>query len=439
MRRTRTSLALGLGLAAAACAAPRVDAQAPAQAPARAAEATPLLAPARLATLPAATRAAWEAYLATSRAQRALDREAMRRELAALGRDRMSPAPKHAGFRMQPTMTADWLRGDAGRAQTRALLTWQTPSGGWSKRLDMSAPRAPGTAFGTEGDGWSYVPTIDNDATIEQLRYLGAALTAGATAAGDEERAAFARGVAYLLRSQLPSGCFPQVFPLQGSYHDAATFNDDATVNVLRLLQDVAVGRLGTVDEAMRAQLTSAVARGVECIVASQVVVDGARTAWGQQHDPLTLAPIKARSYELVGLAGKESANLLEFLMLQPTPDARVQAAVHGAAAWLRKTALQGLRYDYQSGLRTEAGAPPVWARLAELGTDRPIFSNRDGVKLYDWNQLTDRRSGYAWYSYDPASALRRYERWARTHPAGGAVPDAPGVRVTKQQSPSAR
>jgi PelA/Pel-15E family pectate lyase len=146
-------------------------------------------------------------------------------------------------------------------------------------------------------------------------------------------------------------------------------------------------------------------------------VVDGARTAWGQQHDPLTLAPIKARSYELVGLAGKESANLLEFLMLQPTPDARVQAAVHGAAAWFRKTALQGLRYDYQSGLRTEAGAPPVWARLAELGTDRPIFSNRDGVKLYDYERLGDRRRGYAWFSTEPTDVLARYERWAPRYP----------------------
>jgi len=336
-------------------------------------------------------------------------------------------------------MTAAWLASDSGRAMTRALLSWQTPSGGWSKRLDVRVPRAPGTAFGTEGDGWSYVPTIDNDATIEQLRYLGAALAAGEPAAGAAERAAFGRGVAYLLRAQLPTGCFPQVFPLQGGYHDAATFNDDATVNVLRVLQDVAAAKLAGADDATRAQAAAAVARGVECIVASQVVVDGVRTAWGQQHDPITLAPIAARSYELVGLSGKESANLLDFLMALPAPDARVQAAVHAAAAWFRQTALQGLRYDYQTGLRAEAGAPPVWARLAELGTNRAIFSNRDGVKLYDWNQLTDRRSGYAWYSYEPASALRRYERWARTHPAdGAAAPAAPAARVTKQQAPAA-
>jgi hypothetical protein len=45
------------------------------------------------------------------------------------------------------------------------------------------------------------------------------------------------------------------------------------------------------------------------------------------------------------------------------------------------------------------------------------MFSNRDGVKLFDWNQLTDRRQGYAWYGREPAWILNRYDRWARVHP----------------------
>ena len=32
-------------------------------------------------------------------------------------------------------------------------------------------------------------------------------------------------------------------------------------------------------------------ARGVKCVLATQVVVDGRRTAWCQQHDALTLKP----------------------------------------------------------------------------------------------------------------------------------------------------
>ena len=78
---------------------------------------------------------------------------------------------------------------------------------------------------------------------------------------------------------------------------------------------------------------------------------------------------------------------------------------------------IYGFSYDYDSGLVARDSAGPIWARLSEIGTNRPIFSNRDGVILYSWDQLTDRRRGYGWYSIDPISTLRRYDKWARNHP----------------------
>jgi PelA/Pel-15E family pectate lyase len=383
----------------------------------------PLLAAERLAALPAAERAAWARFLEGSRATAAADREAMRRELAARGVTRMDAAPKHAGFAVRPAMTGAWFAGDEARAQTAALLSWQTPSGGWSKRVDMSAPRRPGMAYGSEGDGWAYVPTLDNDATTEQLVYLARALDAGV--GGGAEREAYGRGVRYLLQAQLPTGCWPQVYPLQGSYHDAATFNDEASVNVLRVLQDVvgrdAAGAARTgLATAQREAAGEAVRRGVDCLVRAQVVERDTLTAWGQQHDPLTLRPVDARSYEHASLASKESAAIVDFLLEIPDPDARVVAAVHGAADWFRRASVTGYAYDYRTGLRAEPGAGPIWARMYELGTGRPLFSNRDGVRRYRWDELTDRRQGYAWYTTDPASTLRRYERWARTHPRTG-------------------
>jgi hypothetical protein len=259
----------------------------PATAAAR--ESAQLLRPARLAALPAAERAAWERYLAASRETRDLDRAAMQRELDSLGLARMDTAPHHAGFFVRPHMRGDWFRSDSGRRQTDVLLSWQTPSGGWSKRLDMvRAARRPGTAWGTEGDGWAYVPTIDNGATTEQLDYLGRALAAGA--GGERERAAYARGLRYLLRAQYPNGCWPQALPLMGSYHDAATFNDDATVSVLRVLRAAADGTTPGVADADRRDAAEAVRRGVDCVLRAQVTANGTLTAWGQQHDPFTLA-----------------------------------------------------------------------------------------------------------------------------------------------------
>ena len=54
---------------------------------------------------------------------------------------------------------------------------------------------------------------------------------------------------------------------------------------------------------------------------------------------------------------------------------------------------------------------------MYEIGTNRPIFSNREGRKLYDWNLLTDRRRGYGWFTDAPAAMLAEYDEWAKQHP----------------------
>jgi PelA/Pel-15E family pectate lyase len=334
-------------------------------------------------------------------------------------------------------MTAAWFRSDSARRAGRALLSWQTPAGGWSKRTEMSRPREPGESWYAESDAWHYIGTIDNGATTSQLRFL-ARLADNAnpsTGSGQAEPPfgdAYLKGLQYLLDAQLPNGCWPQVYPLQGGYSDAATFNDDAIVNVLETLGDAASGRVPFVPAEARARAAAAERRGIDCVLAAQVVRGGTRTVWGQQHDPITLAPIAARSYELAGLSGRESATVTTYLMSLPSPDARVIAAVHAAAAWFRAHAIHGYEYDAQQRFVPKPGAGPIWARLTDLETDRPIFANRDGVKLYDWNQLTDRRSGYAWFGTEPAAVLRKYEKWARAHPASSR-------KVEKSQSSSRR
>jgi PelA/Pel-15E family pectate lyase len=154
----------------------------------------------------------------------------------------------------------------------------------------------------------------------------------------------------------------------------------------------------------------------VGCILASQDVIDGKRTVWGAQSDPLTLRPVKARSYEHATLSGGESVGLMELLMEIPNPTPEVIAAVDGAAAWFRATAIP----DHEIANRQyveRKGAGPVWARFYEIGTNRPIFSNRDGVILYDWKLLEDERKyGYAWYVTTTAKALEEYEAWKKRH-----------------------
>lgn len=380
------------------------------------------LSPARVAALPAPERRAWERYLAESRRWREADDRVAAAEARAAGVDRLGPAPYARGFNLAPHMTAEWFRGEEARRVADALVSFQTPAGGWSKRMAFTRPRLPGEGWTTEGHAlWR--GTIDNDATTEQVRFL-----AGAYAGHRDPRyrASVLRGLDYLLRSQYPNGCWPQVYPLAGSYHDAATFNDEAMENVLHLLREVGRGELGVVPEGTRRRARTAVARGVECVLATQVVVDGRRTLWAQQYDPLTLVPVRARSYEHPGLSGREGAGVFGFLMTLDAPDARVRAAVRGAAAWLRENALWGYEHAGWSQLTPRPGAGPLWARFYEIGTNRRFFSNRDGVVRYDPAELTDRAEGYGWFTTAPAAHLAAYEAWARRH-AEPEVPPAPG------------
>jgi PelA/Pel-15E family pectate lyase len=378
----------------------------------------------RLAKLKPADRAAWTRYLAASAKQRAADRALLAGEVRAAGKPRMAPAPYRKEFHVAESMTPAWLTGDEGRRVTATMLSFQTPSGGWSKHVDvMGRPRKPGESFYSENDGWNYIATLDNDSTTEQIRFVAAAAAATGEAAA---RASFGKGLDYLLAAQFPNGCWPQVYPLQGGYHDAITFNDDAILNVLRLLDDNAAGRVKAATPEQRRRAAAAAARGLKCIDATQIVDGGVRTIWAQQNDPLTREPAPARRYELAGLASRESANLVAYLMTLPSPPADVVEAVHAAADWFGKHAITGYDYDAKHGLRANPAGGPIWARLTELGSARPIFSNRDGVKRYDWTELTDRRYGYTWFSHEPAAVLASYAIWARQHPRTVAHARAP-------------
>lgn len=354
----------------------------------------------------------WLAYIDRSRAQRAVDSAEMAAELRSVGKKAMVAAPYSRAFDIDRSMTTTWFLSDSARKMAETILTFQAPNGGWSKHVSYSSgPRKPGQSFFSESAEWQWISTIDNNSTTEQMQFLA---MADSVRTDERFRSAYLRGLEYLLAAQFPNGCWPQVWPLMGGYHDAATFNDDAITNALITLQRVATGNPVFVPDSLRDRARLAVTRGIECVLDAQVKVDGKLTAWGQQHDPLSLQPTSARSYELTSLTAQESANLLRFLMRQRPVTPRLSVSIQAAAEWLKAVTLSGYTYDFETGRHDSPGAGPIWARMYEIGTNRPIFSDRNGIKLYDWNLLKDRRLGYAWYTYAPALALRQYEGWLR-------------------------
>ncbi len=393
----------------------------------------------RVATLPEASRDAWSRYLRTSETLEAADKAALAAE-----REGLTPLPKpsphgDSAKTMPLKNPAEWYATPDARRVADTIVSFQTPAGGWGKNMLRDVPvRARGqsytgdnvSAFLKPGDNdapaegnWNYVGTFDNGATTTELKYLALVAAANPGADGDTYRKAALRGLEYMLTAQFPNGGWPQVFPLQGGYHDAVTYNDDALGDVTEVLTFAAEGRNGFdfVPQGLRDRARTAVDRAVECILASQVRIDGKLTVWGQQHDALTLEPTSARNFEPPSLSSSESAGLLVYLMQVKNPSPRVVDSVHAGVAWIRAAALKDVAWvkiPNDRVLQAQPGAPLLWSRYYDLKTGKPIFGDRDKSIHDTVSEISqERRRGYSWYNTTPQKALDAYAKWSQTHP----------------------
>ena len=311
---------------------------------------------------------------------------------------------------------AERFSGAQSRAITAAdrVLASQRSNGGWAKGTEDHGELE--LLFAREGRD----TTLDNGTTHSQIRLLA---KSHAIISLPRIRHGALAGIEYLLEAQYKNGGWPQRYPRREGYARFITYNDGAMAGALGVLRDVAKGRepFDWVDKDLRARAKAAVARGIECILACQVKVEGVHTAWGQQHDEISLVPQAARSFEPASLCSAESVGVLRFLMSLDAPRPEVIHAVDAAIAWLSGPAkLKGIRQvnDPINGKRiiNDAQAPPLWARLYEIGSNRPVFGNRDGKVYYSMREISDeRRNGYSWYVNSPQQLIGRdYPLWQK-------------------------
>lgn len=331
------------------------------------------------------------------------------------------------GWRDVLKQPVEWYDSAEARTIADTVLLYQDTSGGWPKNRDMTVPSPPRPTPPDPHDSVTDIsaPTIDNDATTTQLWLLARVFSA----THDERyQAPVLRGLDYLLVSQYANGGWPQFHPLRKGYYTLITYNDNAMVNVLEVLREVREARepFAWVDAARRQKAETAIARGLDCILRTQVKQGGQLTAWCAQHDEHTLEPAWARNFEPPTLSGMESVGLVRFLMSveQPTPE--IIAAVEGAVAWFHAVKLTGQRVEDFTGedgkkdrrAVADPAAPLIWARFNELGTNRPVFTGRDKVIRYDFNEIErERRTGYVYLRDWPATLLAKdYPRWRAKH-----------------------
>ncbi len=320
--------------------------------------------------------------------------------------------------------TPGWFSSPEARAAADTVLLYQSREGGWPKNHDLLKP--PATPEDLVAIQKREGNTIDNGSTTTPLRFL--ALIAQADGGG-RYRPAVILGIDYLLTAQYPNGGYPQFYPLRPSgYYSHITYNDNAMISALDLLRDVADGQppFAFIDAARRARAATAVARGIDCILRTQIKENGKLTAWCAQHDEKTLEPAWARKYEPPSLSGNESAGIVRFLMAVEKPAPEIIAAVEGAVDWLKSVEIKGMRQERfkdaagKEDLRvvSDASAGSLWARFYELGTHKPIFLGRDSAFHYAISEIEhERRNGYSYYGNWPAGLIERdYPKWRSKH-----------------------
>lgn len=377
-----------------------------------------------LAGLPAAEQKEWSSFIAASRERAAGERRILDEECRRTGLEKPRPAPgSRKEFEFDSDTPPEWFGGADNQRLAETVISYQTPSGGWSKAVDYSkGPRQPGTHWTAQtGDAWHYCGTFDNRTTTEQIKFLAGVFTATGR---EDVRAALLKGLDYVFAAQYPNGGWPQNYPVERGYHEAITLNDDAMTHVLELLLAVSKGeKLFTfADEPLKQRARAAFDKGVACLAAMQVKTGGKPTVWCAQHHPLTLEPVKARLKEPPSLSGGESANLVKFLMRSGPVTPEVVTMIESAMAWFDNHRITGMRKTKNAAGRTDYVTDPAstevhWARFYDLQTGKPIFAGADdGIVYGSFSEMAAKNKvAYDFFSSRPRELFEKeLPRWKK-------------------------
>jgi len=307
------------------------------------------------------------------------------------------------------------------------IILFQKENGGWPKNYDMLAKLTEDQKFKVINSKKILNTTFDNWTTHSHVEYLAKVFTKTKI---EKYKDACLKGIDFILSAQYPNGGWPQFFPDTSGYAKHITFNDGVMTGIMELLYGIVLKKkhFSFLDTRVHEKVKTAFDKGMECILKCQINDNGILTAWGQQHDNITLKPQWARTYEPPSICNLESAKLVIFLMKIANPSKEIRNAIQNCIKWFKDSEIKGIKigikkikpvkYQY-STLKTDKfivkdpKALPIWARYYELGTHKPLFCNRDGKVVYSYAEvLHERRAGYGWYTYDPQEVLDFYPSW---------------------------
>ncbi len=301
-------------------------------------------------------------------------------------------------------------------------ISWQMDHGGWDKGVETQAVIAwNGVEKKNKSSGWTgiggvLIGTIDNDATYTQMRHIAAVYR---EVPDEKYRESVLKGLDFIFNLQHESGGLAQVYPKRGNYSDNATFNDNAMINVLIMLEAMRDKAYpfdsDIIPDDYMVKIEECIDKAIDFILKSQIETNGKLTAWCAQHNPVTYAPVGARAYELPSISGSESVAIVKFLINQEqTPE--IKTAVESAIQWLKDSEVKNTKYiknDPNGVYFVEAEGSSLWYRFYDIETNLPIFCDRDGIKKHSISEIgEERRNGYSWSGNYPQKLLQVYDAY---------------------------
>lgn len=214
------------------------------------------------------------------------------------------------------------------------IVALQNEDGGFQVLPDNYEMSQRETGLGSMKD----VSSVYNGATTSELKYLAKYITANKPE-DSKYQDAFVKGIKYLLTTQRDNGGW-SMNPGSGSGFNAnIEVGNKAMTEVLTLLSDIAI--LNNQDyvfarKAMNVdEIKSAVEKGNDFIVKSQISNNNKKSGWATQYDKSGNVTM-GHTYERESVSSYTTKDVIDYLMTIHNPSQYIKDAVESAYSWLK-------------------------------------------------------------------------------------------------------
>ena len=214
------------------------------------------------------------------------------------------------------------------------IVALQNEDGGFQVLPDNYEMSQKETGLGSMKD----VSSVYNGATTSELKYLAKYITANKPE-DSKYQDAFVKGIKYLLTTQHDNGGWSMNPGSESGFNANIEVGNKAMTEVLTLLSDIAI--LNNQDyvfarKAMNVdEIKSAVEKGNDFIVKSQISNNNKKSGWVTQYDKSGNVTM-GHTYERESVSSYTTKDVIDYLMTIHNPSQDIKDAVESAYSWLK-------------------------------------------------------------------------------------------------------